>query len=211
MKFDFKMEEINYIKIVCKDLYGNLERIRAAFKSMNDGEILACTKSNTVLNIETPQNVMLNIICDNGLYYAETILKSVENDDPYVFFTLKTPDNLEFSQKREFFRVLASLKCICNSNMDNRINNIELKTFDLSANGICIISPSFFEFKNITDLEVFINDRKVETKVRYIRSENFNEGYKISFSFAKISEHDRDFISQFCIKKQLEQRRNNLR
>ena len=66
--------------------------------------------------------------------------------------------------------------------MDNRINNIELKTVDLSANGICIISPSFFEFKNITDLEIFINDRKVETKVRYIRSENFNEGYKISFS-----------------------------
>lgn len=211
MKFDFKTEEINYIKILYRDFDGNIERIRAAFKSMNDNEILACSKTNIVSDIITPQDVMLNIICDNGLYYAETILKFVEKDDPYMFFALKTPSNFDFSQKREFFRILVNLKCICNSRFDSKINNIELKTVNLSANGICICSPKLFDFKNITDLDLFINNKKIETKVNYIRNGKFNEGYEISFSFAKISEHDRDFISQFCIQKQLEQRRNNLR
>ena len=40
MKFDFKTEEINYIKLLYKDSNGNLERVRAAFKSVNDKEIL---------------------------------------------------------------------------------------------------------------------------------------------------------------------------
>jgi c-di-GMP-binding flagellar brake protein YcgR len=37
------------------------------------------------------------------------------------------------------------------------------------------------------------------------------EKRSISFSYVNISELDRDFISQICIKKQLEQQRNRIR
>lgn len=211
MKLNFKTEEINYIKLLYKDSNGNLERVRAAFKSMNDKEILACAKSDKEINVALPISVMLNIICNDGLYYAETTLKSVENDDPYRFFVLETPKNIDFSQKREYFRILTNLKCNYKLNTNNLTKEFETNTIDISANGVCIFIPKYLDFQNISNISIYIKNKKIETNVRYIRAENINDGYKVSFTFTKISEQDRDIISQFCFQKQLEQKRNNLR
>ena len=55
-----------------------------------------------------------------------------------------------------------------------------------------------------------VNERMVRANIKYIRSEKLDDGYKISFAYTNISDSDRDYISQVCIKKQLEQKRNSL-
>ena len=60
------------------------------------------------------------------------------------------------------------------------------------------------EIPMITDKRIII------AGIKYIRSERINDSYKLSFAFTKISEKDRDCISQICILKQIETKRNNI-
>ena len=51
---------------------------------------------------------------------------------------------------------------------------------------------------------------KMKLKQIVFQKENVNNEYLISFSFTKINDSEREFLLQFCLKKQLEQRRKNL-
>ena len=70
--------------------------------------------------------------------------------------------------------------------------------------------PMAITSKEDSELEFVINDKKIKTKVRYVRSEKVEGGQKLSFNFTEISQNDRDLISQMCIKKQLEDKRNSM-
>ena len=56
-----------------------------------------------------------------------------------------------------------------------------------------------------TPVEYEVLEKDDNLSVRYT-----DDGYKISFMFKEISENNRDFISQVCIKKQLEEKRNSI-
>lgn len=211
MRFNFKLEEIKYIKIIYKDNNGTGCVTKAGIKKFDDREILACGKFENGLNIETPQEIVLSVVCNDGLYRTKTLLKSVENDEPYVFFILETPNGIEYEQNREYFRVPVKYNCIYKVKDNNEIREIAAITYDISANGISIITPNHFISENLSELIINIDGISINTKIKYIRSEKVNEGYRLSFSYVGISELDRDYISQVCIKKQLEQRRNLLR
>ncbi len=210
MKFSFKLEEIKYVKLAYKDSEGFVEKTKAAMKDINEKEILVCTKFDDDLDVETPQEIDFSVICIDGLYKTKTILKSVEKDEPYIFFILETPAGMEYQQNREFFRVPVSYDCRYVIELNNEIKEFYCTTADISANGISIILPNHVISENLSDLTVNIDGIRIATKVKYVRSEKTNDGYRISFSFARISELDRDYISQVCLKKQLEQKRNSL-
>lgn len=211
MRFNFKLEDIKYIKILYKDKDNVSFNSRAAIKRINEREILACAKFEDGLNIDTPQEVTLSIVCNDGLYKTKTKLKDVDNDMPYTFFVLETPQGIEYEQNREYFRVAVKYECVYKIIENDSVKEFTAKTADISANGISLILPVHAISETSSGISVSINGRVVQAKVRFVRSEKVEEGYKISFAYTKISESDRDFISQVCLQRQLEERRNNLR
>jgi len=207
MKFNLDLNSVKYIKISYKDLDGNSCSTKAALKQINDRETMACRRFEDGLKIETPQEVTLSIVCTDGLYRTKTILKSVENDEPYTFFILETPSGIEYQQNREYFRVALNYECVYATSSYYETKQMKVQTYDISANGVSLIFPIHEISVENAKLFLRINDKDIETKLKFVRSEKFDNGYKFSFMFSKISVHDQDYISQLCIKKQLEQRR----
>ena len=210
MNVTFKLEDIKYLKV----LYHNKENsacvIKGAVKRINEREIVSCMKYEEGFEIDTPQNITLSVVCNDGLYRTETRLKSVDMEDPYMFFILETPEGVEYQQNREYFRLPAESNCAYYVNTGEESVCLTGKTYDISANGVSILVPLHTISDEDAELEIMINEKIIRANVKYIRSEKTEDGYKLSFAYTKISDADRDYISQVCIKKQLEQKRNTL-
>lgn len=206
MKFNLNFENINYIKIVYKNRDDETCCTKAAIKRIGEREIFACAKFDEGINIQTPQDVTLSFICDNGLYRTNTVLKFIEPDEPYVFFTLKTPDELEFQQNREYFRVklTESAYIIHNGKI------IPCKTCDISANGVRLILPEQINDLDEIVIDILFKPKDVRAKAKYVRTDDEDGIIKTSFQFIDLPESDVDIISQKCIQKQLEAKRNIL-
>ncbi len=211
MKFNLNLEDIKYIKILYKDINGNPCTIKSAIKSVSEREIIACTKFENGLQIESPQDVTLSIVCHDGLYRTKTKLKSVDNEEPYIFFALETPQGLEYQQNREYFRVPIQYPCVYTITTEDKIKEFKTHTLDISANGVSIFMPVHEISNEESRIEISFNDISIASGIKYVRSEKIDGGYKLSFTYTAISNLDRDFISQVCIKKQLEQKRNLLK
>ena len=211
MKFYFRPDSIKYAKILYKD--GNLHpnNHRVAIKEINEREIIACTKFEDGLDILVPQEVTLSIVCNDGIYKSKTILKSYDNDEPYTFFIMDTPTGIEYEQNREYFRIAYKSDCLYKVMVNESIMQYSAEIYDISANGISIILPECIISELPASLEINLDGRILEVKVDYVRSEKKENGYRIAFTFSKLSESIRDYISQVCIKKQLEERRKNLK
>lgn len=210
MKLNINIEDIKYIKIGVQDETGSSTTIRSAIKRMDDREMVTCSKYEDNLRLKLPQDITMSLVCNDGLYRTKTKLKSFENDEPYAFFYIETPQNIEYQQNREYFRVSMVYDCSYTAVLNYEPITVDAKTIDISANGVSILASHLIISNNDIDLLIKIKDKIIKTKSRYVRSESFGDGYKISFMYTKISEHDRDIISQVCIAKQLEQKRSRL-
>ena len=206
MKFDLNEAEIKYIKISFTDIKGIKLTSRASIKRMSNREIIACGKFQENCYITTPQKVSVNFVYSNGIYKSNSILKTVENEEPYMFFILETPQEVFFEQNREFFRINTSCNCICRQKDQFEFNT---KSIDISANGISILTENTEKIPD--EIIIFINNTPISTKLQHIRTEEYNDKYKMSFTFLNINEKDQNLISQTCIQKQLEQRRNSIK
>lgn len=207
MKFNLKPEEINYATISYKDNLGSPCTIRVEIKKTDSSFILANAKLKEDLLVPTPQEVLLKFVCSDGIYHAKSNLLSIKNETPYTFFSISLPENVEHQQKREFFRVTAKYECLY------RIRETEYntQTVDISAGGVCIIVPSEEIAKNISELVLKINNTHITTSVIHIRNTSIDNGVKASYQFNKLSEKNRELITQACLQKQMEERRKSLR
>lgn len=210
MKLNFKIDDVKYTNLLFKDSDENYCKINLTLKELSD-EIKATCKINNNLKIKSKQDIILSIVCSDGLYVIKTRIKSLEVDEPYMFFTFEPVESIEHHQKREYFRVPVLYQCSFVARCENEMQDLTAKTFDLSANGISLFIPPNIDFKNITNLELYIENNSIKIKVKYVRSVKLETGYKASYYFDAISDSDRDFISQICLKKQLEERRNFLK
>ena len=210
MKFDLNIENINYIKIGCKDKNDFMHCTKASIKKLNEKEIFACAKFENELNISYPQNIELSIACDNGLYKADSVLKFVERDAPYVFFTIQTPQEVEYCQNREYFRVRMFETCILSFKQDENTVRIACKTYDISANGVKLELDEKLDIPEKVQINIIFDNRELKLDAKYIRLDNDDNVYKASFQFINPSQSDVDFISQICIKKQLQDKRKSL-
>lgn len=210
MKLNINIENVNYIKITYKDKDDFTHCIKASLKRLDEREIVAGAKFDEKLFLITPQEVKLSIACDNGLYKANTILKHIENDEPYCFFTIKTPDDVEYQQKREYFRIKINENALISYKTDNEVKKISCETFDLSGNGVRLIIDEKYSLPENVNLTLYLPNKTVETEAKYIRTDEEDKILKASFSFINLHDVDLDCISQICLKKQLESRRKLL-
>lgn len=204
MQFNLNIDDIKYLKITYEDSQEKKHTIKAAIKQIDHRELIACIKFQENLRIPTPQTIDINFVCSDGLYKTTSSLKYLFNEPPYTFLALEKPSNLEYQQNREYFRIVTEYTC--HYTVYDR--TFEVKTYDLSANGISIYIPEHIIDDSSSIIYMEIDNKKMEIPVSYVRSEKTENGYKISFAFKEISENNRDFISQICIKKQLEEKRN---
>lgn len=210
MKLNFRLEDIRYANLLYRDSNGNPCMDSIIIKDLKDN-ILANCKASKRLQLQSKQNVTLSIVCSDGLYILKTKVKSVEQDEPYIFIVFEQAESIEHHQKREYFRVPAMYECMVYARVDKELQDIKVKTFDISANGICLFIPDNVQYQNINELTINIENNFIKIKVKYIRAVKLEKGSKVSYYFDYISESDRNFISQVCIKKQIEERRNLLR
>ncbi len=211
MKFNLNLEDIKYAKILYQDLDGTPCSTKAAIKSVDEREVITCTKFEKTVNLNVPQEVTLSLVCKDGLYRTKTKLKSFYNQNDYIFFVLEAPQGLEYTQNREFFRVPVEYDCVYTVFSDNKKYEYKTHTYDISANGVSIFMTEHKISNAESTLEIIFDGITIATQVKYIRSEKIENGYKLSFAFSAITNTDRDFISQICIRKQLEQKRNSIK
>lgn len=208
MKFNLSIENIKYVKILYANMDGNPVSVKAAIKKMDEKEIVTCLRYEEKFDIKTPQQTTLSIICSEGLYRTKTKLKSYLIEEPYIFFFMETPSSLEYQQNREYFRIPAVYNCVYYVKNGEQTETYTTQTVDISANGVSIILPNHVFSEDDAEIEMMVEERLVCAKMRYVRSEKTDDGYKISFTYSDISNRDRDYISQVCIKKQLDDKRN---
>ena len=174
---------------------------------MGEREIIACAKFDDGLKVDTPQEVTLSFVCDNGLYRTNTELKYVNFEEPYILFVLKTPQGFEYQQNREYFRVKIDEDALLS--FEGKV--IPCKTHDISANGVRLILPQKIEIPQNVVIDLLLRPKGIKAKAGFVRYDEEDEILKASFNFIGLPESTVDVISQLCIQKQLEYKRNALK
>ena len=210
MKFNLNTENINYVKITYKDKNDFAHCIKAAVRLITEHELLACIKIEEMPDVSTPQEVYIGIACENGLYKAKTILNKIEEEPPYLLFSMKKPEETEYQQKREYFRVKLQEDVSIVYTTNEQETTYSAVTYDISANGVRVELDKQMDFPEEVRLMLFLPQKTIDVQAKYIRSDDEDQILKASFRFVNIPQSDLDYISQVCLRRQLEERRKNL-
>ncbi len=211
MIFNLNLENINYLKIIYKDKNDTTRCAKAAIKKMNEFDIIACTKLENGFNLRTPQDISLSFICENGLYRTTTSLKYIDIKDEYVFFTIKSPVGLDYQQNREYFRVRMEVPVTILYERYGISKKLTGVTYDISANGVRLSFDKVEEISNDVEIIFLFENKIIATKAQLIRMDTDVKIYDAAFKFVDLKSNDMDFISQLCIKTQLEYKRNSIK
>ena len=87
---------------------------------------------------------------------------------------------------------------------------IPAKIYDISANGIRLELDKDIKIPESVTLDIQLPPKSIKTSAKYIRTEDEDNILKASFFFINLPEASRDIISQKCIQKQLENKRNSI-
>lgn len=205
------IENVNYIKIRYLDNDGFSHCTKAAINRISEVDIFATAKSEENMIIKTPIDAEVSIVADNGLYKAHTDIKRMEKDGDYVNFILKKPDEIDYQQNREYFRVKISENAnITYKDEANTEHNIACVTSDISANGVSMIVDENYNIPEIVKIKLYFPEKTITSDAKFVRIDEEDGIKKLSFNYTDLKEHDLDYISQICLKKQLEQRRKAL-
>ena len=211
MKFDLKIESINYVKILYKDDNDFLHCVKASLKTLNEYDIYTCIKKDEWEKVPFPQDITISFACFDGLYKADTTLKYVRYEEPFLYFSIKPPEEVKYQQEREFFRVNINIPAVVSYKIDEFIERIQCKTFDLSANGIKIKLEDEKYFPEEVSIDLYFEKRVIRTNAKYMRTDTEDDIITAAFNFIDLSENDTDYLSQICIRKQIEDKRHSLK
>ena len=188
MKFNLNLSDINYIKLVFQDRQEKEHCLKASIKWLGEREIYACTKYEDELFIRTPQEIKLSFVSNNGLYTTNTTLKHTERNDSHIFFTLKTPEETEYRQSREYFRVKLEEAVIIYYQNGDSLTRLTCKTHDISANGVQVQFYEDVYIPGIVDMTILFEKRTIKTQAKLVRIDKEEKINKAAFSYLNISE-----------------------
>lgn len=205
---EFDYEKIKYIKMEGKNTSDSICVTTLSLRNILEKKIILYCENRDNTNIKCPQKVYLKFVCNDGLYVAYTELTEVRTGDALCYFTVQKPLNYEYQQKREYFRINRKINCCVKFLTESENKIIQAQANNISANGISIIMPD--EYANqLLNLTIRLDNCEVHTLIRYIRSEKLKNGYLVSFKYENISTKDRDIIAKYCIKQQLQERKEH--
>ena len=210
MKFSLSIKDVNYVKILYKDSNGFARCAKASIKRITGLEVYACLKKEKFENIPTPQQVSIGFASDNGLYKATTTLTYTKYEEPYLFFYLKTPEEVDFQQNREYFRVNLAKDVIISYKEGDTLKKVSAQLHDISANGIGVKLENEISFPEQVFVDIYFTNREINAKAKYVRTDTEDEFIKSSFHFIDLPNQDLDYISRTCIIKQIEDKRKTL-
>lgn len=207
MNFNLNLDDIKYVKLVYKDKNECAHCVKAAIHNINERQLFVCVKQEDFISIPFPQEIIISFICENGLYRTKTDLTFVEFKESHIFFSIKTPQGLEYQQNREYFRVKMNEKAI----LYFPNTKIDCSIYDISASGIRLILDKKYDIPEKVEIEMIFPSRNIRVKAKFVRFDEENEHIKAACHFYSLPENIRDLISQICIQKQLTDKRNSLK
>ena len=215
MKFNLKSDEIDYVKILYKDNYGFSRIAKAFIKNISEYDIYACIKKDDFEKIPSPQEISAGFACKDGLYKSKTTLKYTKYEEPYLYFSIQTPDEVDYQQNREYFRVNIDKEVTIYYETEDGEAVINCTTYDISANGVRVMLEKETKFPQEVFVEIKLDKKTVRTKAKYVRTEIEEGQIKAAFifsafSFLNLEQADLDYISRVCLQKQIADKRNSM-
>jgi c-di-GMP-binding flagellar brake protein YcgR len=173
--------------------------------------------------VEKGTVVKVAMFCTNGVFVFNTEVIDTEDNFPYLFWYLKSPEKFEVRQQREFYRTRFNLKTTLTIIFNNGEKLLyQGNTFDISGSGASLLVSLGSENADIVELLakstiknyakiglcLHFNERSINTKVEFVHKRLLNENKKFTvyaFKFSRISPTDSEFITKQCFSKQLQE------
>lgn len=175
------------------------------FKNSNKGKIIEVKERNFLLELfHEPEDILLNNLIEfysqtkNGMLYFTSDVTNIEGN----IITIKTPLKHRFLQRRAFTRV----KFIKDMNWTYGDTSHKITSLDLSFGGMKLKTKEHLDINKEYDISIpLLKGQEIKCKFQPIRIEkNDDEYYTLSGRFKNISDIDKMTLTQFCMRRKIE-------
>jgi c-di-GMP-binding flagellar brake protein YcgR len=178
-------------------------------------EFIVCQalgRKSTPLRVDSTNRLTVVLPQEHGAYMIRSEI--IESDDLKSKITLRPTMDIDFIQRRQYFRVLkpstlAHYQLLDSQTQDNESMPIEGLVWDLSGNGIGIIIRATKAVYTGTEIKVILTlpgREQIELVggiTRVVPKSIIKNEYLLGIYFKKIRESDRDKIIKFVIQEQV--------
>ncbi len=218
----FNSTKVKKILVTYTDLENKKNEIVVSKDALGDKYISVYFLYNDNFEIHYPQQIILKFVTDEALYIIETELKDIIREKNLIYFTIKSPPQIERRQKRMYYRINLTKNVVIMANDPSKecgVATVFAKIINLSAGGVKIgnIEPFFPNEKEDVKLSMYENFRMililnsktlVRLRAKMVRFERSKSGEPFyCFSFEKQLSKDIDTISKFIIVEQVNQKK----
>ena len=176
------------------------------FRYANQGTVKSVEAGEFVLELDNaPEGMMINTYCEfytqtkRGKLYFDSFAKKIEGN----IMVIASPAKHKFLQRRQYTRI----KYVTDTQMyDSEKNSYQIKTLDVSAGGLKLISNQKFDIDTTYFVSIPVSETKsVDCEFHPIRIEKKSDSeYTVSGQFAFSSSHERMILVQYCAKRNVE-------
>ncbi len=210
---DFKAFEVVFL-----DSDNKPQKFFCTVKSIETTSIIidSNNKENNDIIAKLGDDLKLHIYTENGVYSASSKVLRVDKGILNTEYEIAYPTNSKHSQRREYFRADLNIEFNMNVLFDEVTKKsilIKDKTRNICGKGMSFIYDSDIDNYDSINVEMFFNEKSIETKAKLVYSRQVVHGnhpkFILAFTFTSIDTKDIDFIVKKCFLHQLELRRKN--
>lgn len=210
---DFKAFEVVFL-----DQDNKPQKLFCTVKSIETTSIIidANNKDNENIFAQIGDDLKLHIYTESGVYSASSKVLRADKGILNTEYEIAYPTNSKHSQRREYFRADLDVTFKMNILINEQTKEnflIDAKTRNICGKGMSFIYDQDIEKYDDIDIELFFNEKSINSKARLVYSRQIVQGnhpkFILAFTFSTISTKDIDFIVKKCFLHQLELRRKN--
>lgn len=219
----FNSTKIKNILVTFTDLDNKKNEISVSRDAIGDKFISVYFAYTEDFEINYPQQIILKFVTEEALYIIETELKDIIREKNIIYFTIKSPPQIERRQRRAYFRLNLVKNIIIFANDVTQEDGMLMslaKIVNLSAGGVKVgrIEKLFPDdkkdssniklsmYKNFYLILVLNSKTLIRLKAKFARYEQGKDGKAYyCFEFVDTPMKDIDTISKFIIVEQVNQ------
>ena len=218
----FNSTRIKKILVTYTDLNNTKNEIEVNRDAIGEKFISVYFLYNENFEINYPQQITLKFVTEEALYIIETELKDIIREKNLIYFTIKSPPQIERRQQRLYYRLNMTKNVIIFANDKNSENGMAMslaKIINLSAGGVKVgnLEPLFQDdmtdiklsmYKNFYIILILNSKTLIRLKANFSRYEKTTTGNsQYCFNFNNQRDKDIDVISKFIIVEQINQKK----